>query len=206
MRDRLCRRPHGTAARECLDCPGRRPCVLADAEEHEAVACSPEDLAYLVRDMSEEDQPNADATELETAYEDLADRLGPRVLVQEMVPAGVEMLLGISRDPQFGPLLTMGMGGIFVELLADVRMLWLPATEASVRRALSELRAADLLKGVRGRPPANVDSIVQAALALSTLVDELGDEIAEIDINPLVALPHRAVAVDALIVPTPPAH
>lgn len=147
----------------------------------------------------------ADAPALSAAYEDFAARLGPRVLVQEMVPGGVEMLLGVSRDPQFGPLLTLGMGGIFVEVLADVRMLWLPTTDAAVRRALAKLRGAALLRGVRGRPPADVDAVVGAALGLSTLIGELGDEIAEIDINPLVALSDRAVAVDALIVPTSPA-
>ena len=146
----------------------------------------------------------ADAAALSAAYEDLAGRLGPRVLVQEMVPDGIEMLLGVSRDPQFGPLLTLGMGGIFVEVLKDVRMLWLPTTEAAVRHALAQLRGATLLGGVRGRPAANLDAVVAAALGLSTLIEELGDEIAEIDINPLIALSDRAVAVDALIVPTDP--
>lgn len=147
----------------------------------------------------------ADAAALTAAYEDVSARLGPRVLIQEMVPAGVEMLLGVSRDPQFGPLLTLGMGGIFVEVLAEIRMLWLPTTDRAVRGALAELRGAALLRGVRGRPPADLDAVVAAALGLSTLVAELGDDIAEIDINPLVALPDRAVAVDALIVPTSPA-
>ena len=84
-------------------------------------------------------------------------------------------------------------------------MLWLPTTDRAVRGVLAELRGAALLRGVRGRPPADLDAVVAAALGLSTLVAELGDDIAEIDINPLVALPDRAVAVDALIVPTSPA-
>ena len=148
----------------------------------------------------------ADAAALSAAYEDFEARLGPQVLVQEMIPSGVEILLGVSRDPQFGPLLTVGMGGIFVEVLADLRMLWLPTTESAVRSALAKLRGAALLGGVRGRPAVDLDAVVHAALGLSRLIAELGDEIAEIDINPLIALPNRAVAVDALVVPTSPGH
>ena len=148
----------------------------------------------------------ADKAALSAAYEDFEARLGPQVLVQEMIPSGVEILLGVSRDPQFGPLLTVGMGGIFVEVLADLRMLWLPTTESAVRSALATLRGAALLGGVRGRPAVDLDAVVHAALGLSRLIAELGDEIAEIDINPLIALPNRAVAVDALIVPTSPGH
>jgi acyl-CoA synthetase (NDP forming) len=141
------------------------------------------------------------AEELSAAYRDFEVRLGPRVLVQEMVPPGVELLLGIVADPQFGPMLTLGSGGIFVEVLEDVRTLMLPTTPDAVREALASLRGAALLRGVRGRPAADEKAVVRAALGLAALAEDLGDAIAELDVNPLVALPDRAVVVDALIVP-----
>jgi acetyltransferase len=123
------------------------------------------------------------------------------VLLQQMVPAGVELLLGLVNDPQFGPMLALGTGGIFVEVLGDHRLLMLPTTAAAVREALSGLRGAVLLKGARGRPAADIEAIVDAAMRLSTLAADLGDLIAEVDINPLMALPSGAIAVDALIIP-----
>jgi hypothetical protein len=77
----------------------------------------------------------------------------------------------------------------------------LPTTSAEVGEALASLRGAPLLHGVRGRPPADVEAIVGAALSLAALAADLGDRISEIDVNPLVALPDRAVVVDALVVP-----
>jgi acyl-CoA synthetase (NDP forming) len=147
----------------------------------------------------------ADADELAVAYRDFEARLGPRVLVQEMVPDGCELLLGLVFDPQFGPMLTVGMGGIFVEVMKDFRMLPLlplPTTSSVVGDALASLRGAPLLHGVRGRPAVDFEAIVEAALSLATLASDLGDCIAEVDVNPLVALPDRAVVVDALVVPS----
>jgi acyl-CoA synthetase (NDP forming) len=141
---------------------------------------------------------------LRAAYRDFETRLGARVLVQEMIPAGCEMILGLVFDPQFGPMLTLGTGGIFVEVLKDFRMLSLPTTSDDVERALRSLRGAALLRGVRGRPPADEKAVVRAALSLSALASDLGDSISEVDVNPLVALPDRAVVVDALIVPRSP--
>jgi acyl-CoA synthetase (NDP forming) len=143
------------------------------------------------------------ADEVARAYRDFARRLGPRVLVQEQVPPGVELILGLVNDPQFGPLLSVGSGGIFVEILADVRMLVLPTSADAVREALGALRGAALLRGARGRPPADVEAVVRSALGLAALAEDLGDRISAVDLNPLVALPDRAVAVDALIVPKP---
>jgi acyl-CoA synthetase (NDP forming) len=143
----------------------------------------------------------ASAEQLGTAYRDFEARLGPRVLVQQLIPAGADLILGFVDDPQFGPMLTIGTGGIFVEVLEDVVMLMLPTTPDTVRNALSRLRGASLLRGVRGRPPADVEAVVAAAMGLAALASDLADRIAEIDVNPLIALPDRAVVVDALIVP-----
>jgi acyl-CoA synthetase (NDP forming) len=140
---------------------------------------------------------------LSATYRDFEARLGPQVLVQQMVPSGTELILGIVNDPQFGPMLTLGTGGIFVEVLKDVSMLTLPTRPEVVRATLMRLRGAALLKGARGKPPADIDAIVNAAMGLAALAGDLGEWIAEIDINPLIALPDRAVVVDALIVPKP---
>jgi len=98
-------------------------------------------------------------------------------------------------------MLTLGTGGIFVEFLKDVSMLTLPTRPEIVHATLMRLRGAALLKGARGRPPADVSAVVGAAMGLATLAGDLGEWIAEIDVNPLIALPDRAVVVDALIVP-----
>ncbi|HEY5656714.1 MAG TPA: acetate--CoA ligase family protein [Myxococcota bacterium] len=143
----------------------------------------------------------ANPEDLAAAYRDFESRLGPRVLVQQMIPPGVELILGLVNDPQFGPLLTVGLGGIFVEVFKDVRMLMLPTAPDAVREALLGLRGAALLHGVRGRPAVDLEAAVRAAMGLAALAEDLGDRIAEIDVNPLVALPDGAVVVDALIVP-----
>jgi hypothetical protein len=118
-----------------------------------------------------------------------------------MIAQGTELILGVVNDPQFGPMLTLGTGGIFVEVLKDVSMLTIPATPNAVRKALADLRGAALLKGARGKAPADIDAIVRAVMGLSALAEDLGESISEIDVNPLVALPDRAVVVDALIIP-----
>ncbi len=142
-----------------------------------------------------------DADALAQAYAELATRFGPRVLVQHMAAAGVEIILGLVNDPQFGPLLALGLGGIFVEILKDSRLLLLPTTRAEVRSTLLSLRGAPLLHGARGRPAVDVEAVVEAALRLAALARDLGDLLAAVDINPLIAHPHGALAVDALIIP-----
>jgi acyl-CoA synthetase (NDP forming) len=137
---------------------------------------------------------------LATAYNDLAQRLGPQVLVQEMIAGGVELILGLVNDPQFGHLLVIGPGGIFVELFQDRQLLLLPVTGQTVREALLNLKSARLLQGARGRPAVNIDAIVDAALKLARMAADFGDRISEIDINPLIALENGVVAVDALAV------
>jgi acetyltransferase len=143
----------------------------------------------------------ANREELSIAYSDFEKRLGGEVLVQQMIAQGTELILGVVNDPQFGPMLTLGTGGIFVEVLKDVSMLTIPATPNAVRRVLMGLRGAALLKGARGRAPADIDAIVGAVMGLSALAEDLGDSVSEIDVNPLVALPDQAVVVDALIIP-----
>ncbi len=142
---------------------------------------------------------NADS--LTSAYLDYESRFGPRVLIQKMIPDGVELILGLVNNSQFGLMLTIGLGGILVEVLNDSRLILLPTTCDEIRARLLSLRGAALLTGARGRPPADIDSVVDVALRLSALAEDLGDSIDALDINPLLARPDGCVAVDALVIP-----
>jgi acetate---CoA ligase (ADP-forming) len=142
-----------------------------------------------------------DAEQLAAGYADLAARLGPRVLVCQAVPAGVELALGVVRDPELGPLVVVGAGGVLVELLAD-RFVALPPVPAVLARELvGGLKVSALLAGARGAPPADVDAVASAIAGLSALAVELGDELEALDVNPLICGPDGAIAVDALAIP-----
>ena len=123
------------------------------------------------------------------------------VLVQKQIK-GVECLLGISRDEQLGPTLVMGLGGVFVEILADVAIRIPPISADEARRALENLKGAKVFSGVRGAPPGDIDALAEMAARLSWLAYDLGNEIAEMDLNPVVVLPkgQGAFAVDALLI------
>jgi acetyltransferase len=153
----------------------------------------------------------ANDADLRAAYERLLANVrnnAPRarvngVLVQEMVPQGVEMILGMSRDRTFGPLVAVGLGGVLVEVLKDVQFLLPPITEREARQALQRLKGYPMLHGVRGRPPADIDALVDTLLRFSSLCVDVGTRVDEIDINPLIVLDagHGVRAVDWLIVP-----
>ncbi len=119
------------------------------------------------------------------------------VLVQEMVEGCHEVLVGMSRDPQFGPLLAFGLGGIYVEALQDVTFRIAPVARWEVKEMLSEIRGYSLLRGVRGESPADLEAIVDCMLRVSQLVTDF-PEIVELDINPLIVCEEGkgAVAVD----------
>jgi acyl-CoA synthetase (NDP forming) len=147
----------------------------------------------------------ADAAAQSASYRDLKERLGPRVIVMPMAGKGVELSLGLTRDPQFGPILMVGAGGTLIELLKDRRFAIPPFEESEALRHLNALALRPLLDGQRGAPPADLASLVQAISRFSVLAADLGDLIAEADVNPLIAGPQGAVALDALIVPRPAA-
>jgi acetyl coenzyme A synthetase (ADP forming)-like protein len=122
-------------------------------------------------------------------------------LVQEMIPKGTEILVGMSRDPQFGPLVTFGLGGIYVEALRDVTFRVAPFDRTAASEMLSEIRAHALLDGIRGQPPADKDAIIETLLRISQLVTDF-PEIVELDINPLMVYEQGrgAIALDARLV------
>jgi acetate---CoA ligase (ADP-forming) len=139
-----------------------------------------------------------DRAELARAYADLSARLGPRVLICESVPAGTELAVGIARDPDLGPLIVVGAGGVLVELLADRAVALPPVDERTARQMLAGLRVARLLAGVRGAPPADLAAVVRAIVSVSAVATELGSQLAALDVNPLICGPDGAVAVDVL--------
>jgi acyl-CoA synthetase (NDP forming) len=135
------------------------------------------------------------------AYDDLAARLGPRVLVCQTAAPGAELALGIVRDAALGPLLVISAGGVFIEIFAERAVLLPPVTRSQARAALARLRVAAVLAGARGQPAADLDAVADAVAALSRLACDLGDALDALDINPLICGPSGAVAADVLVVP-----
>ncbi|HET8563351.1 MAG TPA: GNAT family N-acetyltransferase [Candidatus Binatia bacterium] len=122
------------------------------------------------------------------------------VLVQPMIPAGVELMVGVTEDPLFGPLIAFGLGGIHVEILRDVCFRVTPLTDRDAREMVRSIRGYRLLEGYRGHPPADIPAIEELLLRISRLVEEV-PEICELDLNPIIALPpgEGCVIVDARI-------
>jgi acetate---CoA ligase (ADP-forming) len=143
------------------------------------------------------------ADEVGRAYDEVAARLGPQVIVTAMAPPGVELALGIVVDAQFGPLVMVGAGGTLVEILADRRFGLVPVDEVRGRALLDRLQIRPLLDGVRGMPPADLGAAARTVAALSRLAVDLADVIEAVDVNPVIAGPRGCVAVDALVVPRP---
>jgi acetate---CoA ligase (ADP-forming) len=146
-----------------------------------------------------------DPAGLRAAYQDLAERLGARVLVSEAIPAGTELSLGIATDRDLGPLVVVGAGGVLVELLADRVVALPPVSPAQAREMIGRLRAAALLAGVRGQPPADLAAVAAAVSGVAQIAVELGDVLEALDVNPLICGPGGAIAVDALAIPRSPA-
>ena len=152
----------------------------------------------------------SDAEEVRDAFELMvyrAERYVPEAriwgcLVQEMAPGGgQEVLIGMNRDPQFGPLVTFGLGGIYVEALKDVTFRVAPFSTQEAEQMLGEIRARALLDGVRGKPPVDKAALIDALLRIGQLVQDF-PEIVELDINPLIVYPQGqgAMAIDMRLV------
>jgi acyl-CoA synthetase (NDP forming) len=109
-------------------------------------------------------------------------------LVQEMVSEGTEMLIGFSRDEQLGASILIGLGGVTTEIFKDTSMRLVPVSERDAREMIDELKSSVLLRGFRGRPKADVGALVSAIVAFSNMVEHLGEQLVEAEINPLFVL------------------
>jgi acyl-CoA synthetase (NDP forming) len=142
----------------------------------------------------------ADAAAVADAYDDLAARLGPRVVVSTTA-TGVELALGVLIDPLLGPMVVVGGGGVLVDVMADRAVGLPPLDDRAARRLVDRLALRPVLDGVRGGPAADVGAVRSAICALAQLAVELGEHVVALDVNPLMAGPAGAVAVDVLINP-----
>ncbi|MEA1872591.1 MAG: acetate--CoA ligase family protein [Chloroflexota bacterium] len=121
------------------------------------------------------------------------------VSVQPMAPPGVEVIVGMSKDPQFGPVLMFGLGGILVEVLKDVSFRIVPVTARDAREMIREIKGYPILEGYRGQKPASIPALEKLIVKVSQFIEK-NPHIKELDLNPIFAYPDKAVAVDARII------
>ncbi|MFU8796649.1 MAG: acetate--CoA ligase family protein, partial [Dehalococcoidia bacterium] len=149
----------------------------------------------------------ANATQAGRAYSEIMSSVrqaypGARVQgvsVQQMVPPGVEVIVGMSKDSQFGPVLMFGLGGILVEVLKDVSFRIVPVSKRDAGEMIREIKGYPVLEGYRGQKPANIPALEDLIVKVSEFVEK-NPQIEELDLNPVFAYPDRAVAVDARII------
>jgi acetyl-CoA synthetase (ADP-forming) len=145
--------------------------------------------------------------ELKKAYVEIIGAVGRQypnaliqgVSVQKMVRPGTEVIVGTSKDPQFGPVIMFGLGGIFVEVLKDVSFRIIPVDRKDAHEMIEEIKGYSLLQGYRGKEPANISALVEIILKISNLIEE-NPQIKELELNPIIAYGDSAVAVDARII------
>ena len=143
--------------------------------------------------------------EVKKAFDDMYHRLKEKfdvkgVLLEKMVPNGVELIIGLQNDSQFGPSIMVGLGGIYTELFKDVSFRVLPITKDDAIKMLNSLRGRDILKGFRGSKPVNMDMISEAIVNIGTLGVDLAGKYESIDFNPVVVYPDGYFVVDAKII------
>lgn len=149
----------------------------------------------------------ANATQIGKAYNEIISSVKQAypeaqiegVSVQPMAPSGVEVIVGMSKDPQFGPVLMFGLGGILVEVLKDVSFRIVPVTERDAREMIREIKGYPVLEGYRGQKPASIPALEKLIVKVSQFVEK-NPQIKELDLNPIFAYPDKAVAVDARII------
>ena len=191
-------------ARYGLVVPVAVECALADAPQVAARIGFPVVLKISDESIAHKSDVGGVALGLRSADEVAAAAgrmvaLGDRVLVEQMVGGAVaELIVGVVRDPQFGFALLIGAGGVLAELITDSVTLLLPATHEDIERAVKRLRVWTLIEGHRGRK-GDPDSVLRAIEAIVAFAEAHRDDLLELDVNPLLVLPDRAVAVDALI-------
>ena len=148
------------------------------------------------------------AAEVANAYDAMMARVAERApqarikgaLVARMIESGVETVIGVKRDPVFGPVVMFGLGGVYVEILKDVTLRLAPVDHATAKDMIREIKGFALLAGARGHPPADLDALADVLVRLSQFGAAHADRLASVEINPFIALPKGGVAVDALMV------
>lgn len=151
-----------------------------------------------------------DAHAVRTAYDDLlkkAKAYAPNasingVLVQEMVKGGTEVIIGVKKDPQFGPTVLFGLGGIFVEVMKDFSLRIAPISMTEAMEMIDDTKGARILRGIRGRKPADINALCETLVKISLMAIDNKDRISELDLNPVIVLPEGegVRVVDALII------
>ena len=149
----------------------------------------------------------ADTGEVEETFNDMHGRLSGQdgveikgILLEKMVPKGVELIVGLQNDPQFGPVIMVGLGGIMTEIMKDVAFRMLPITESDAKSMLEELKGSALLRGFRGSEPIDLDMVSDMLVRIGSLGTENADYINSIDFNPVVVYPDSHYVVDAKII------
>jgi len=153
----------------------------------------------------------ANITQVGNAYGEIMSSVKQRfpkakiqgISVQKMARPGVEVIIGMSKDAQFGPVLMFGLGGILVEILKDVSFRIVPVTRKDAEEMIKEIKGYPLLQGYRGQEPADISSLEQLIVKASEFVEQ-NPQIKELDLNPIFAYKDGAVAVDARIILEPP--
>lgn len=142
----------------------------------------------------------SDEEQLRQMYSLMRGRLGDAVLIAPVVNSGVEIIFGLKRDPQFGPVVLLGFGGVLAETIGDVQFALPPFNAEHARRCLDRMKLRPLLDGVRGAPAVNVEGLCKIAERFSVMAHALRDVLAEVDVNPVIVNEDGATAVDALVV------
>jgi acyl-CoA synthetase (NDP forming) len=145
--------------------------------------------------------------QVEKAYDEILTKVAQKhpqarvqgVSVQRLAPPGIEVIIGMSKDAQFGPVLLFGLGGVWVEILEDTSLRIIPVTQKDAAEMIKEIKGYQLLTGYQGQEPVDVSKLEDFLLAISDFVEE-NPVIKELDINPIFAYSHGAVAVDARVI------
>jgi len=149
----------------------------------------------------------SNAAEVKKAYDEILKKVKKRypeaavhgVSVQKMARPGAEVIIGTSKDPQFGPVIMFGLGGIFVEILKDVSFRVIPVEARDAQEMIQEINGYPLLQGYRGKEAASITALVEIILKISKFIEQ-NSQIKELELNPVFAYRDKAVAVDARII------
>jgi len=149
----------------------------------------------------------ANATQVSNAYSEIMSSMRQKypqaaiqgVSVQPLARAGIEVIVGVSQDPQFGPVIMFGLGGVLVEVLKDVSFRIVPVTRRDAQEMIKEIKGYPVLEGYRGHEPANISALEELIVKVSRFVEQ-NPQIKELDLNPIFAYKDKAVAVDARII------